>query len=528
MVEPLFDVGLHLMHDGSSWVVTSIDNSGSAASAGVMPGDVLSHINGNSVATLSSRQISALLRGTAGSHCSLSLWRNTVGGGSAHLEARVQRKIPSHPESFSPRELPELASSSHSAVYADPEDSDPDAEAKLHAQLSQISQRLDEMEQKIRAPNAHSDKLMNSTSSSSTLPAVTSVHPGSASTTSAAGNGIFSLKSPARPRPALRTPSSTMTTPQSAVPQSPSRSSKSSAAQPQRSPAMRSTIRPSSASASSPSKFVANTAASIAADHSTPKTPALSSILTVVDKTREVKSNLFPSHHNASNEAASTTFASAVTDHAQTFLSSSQTSPLHHPRDQAHIQQKAQSLQHSVQSTPPRDQQQQLQLQQLLQKLLRQVEDAERQRLVRVYLLQFKVDALISQPLSSRNSTRCAPTMKGAGKILCVLRVAVLSLPRCKGMTQVFRYHRSNRVSTRLFPFKTISGRFVVDVFIYCRAMFCVLAFRHSDLSYTLLESLEQDISKLRRDVKIAFEDMTSQMNRYDINHGCFAFMIII
>ena len=41
--------------------------------------------------------------------------------------------------------------------------------------------------------------------------------------------------------------------------------------------------------------------------------------------------------------------------------------------------------------------------------------------------------------------------------------------------------------------------------------------------SETLLESLEQDISKLRRDVKTAFEDMTSQMNRYNENHSYFA-----
>ncbi len=144
-----------------------------------------------------------------------------------------------------------------------------------------------------------------------------------------------------------------------------------------------------------------------------------------MDKTREVKSNLFPSQYNAPNEAAST-LASAVTASVQTFRSNSQTSPLHQRRDQVHIHQQAQAPQQSVQSTPPRDQQQQLQLQQLLQKLLRQVEDAERQRLVRVYLFNFEVDAHISQCLYSRNSIRCVPTMKGAGKILCVLLY-----PRC-------------------------------------------------------------------------------------------------
>ena len=380
MAEPLFDVGLHLMHDGTSWVVTSIDNSGSAAAAGVMPGDVLSHINGNSVSALASRQISALLRGAAGSHCSLSLWRNTVGGGSAHLEARVQRRIPSHPEILSPREVPELARSSLSPVYADPEDSDPDAEAKLHHQLSQISQRLDEMEQKIRAPNAHSDKPITSAFASKAL---ASPHPVTASTTAVVGNSIFSLKSPARPRAALRSPSAS--TPTSAsqltVPQSPSRSLKLSAAQPQRLSTMRSTARPSSASASSPSKIGASTAAHHADDHGTPVNPAVSSISSLVDKTRAVKSNLFPSHNIASNEPATAVAAPALAD---TFRSNTQASPVHRPHEQDRAHRQAETLQQIMPSTPPRDQQQPLQLQQLLQKLLRQVDDAERQRLVRV------------------------------------------------------------------------------------------------------------------------------------------------
>ena len=379
MVEPLFDVGLHLMHDGSSWVVTSIDNSGSAAAAGVMPGDVLSHINGNSVATLTSRQISALLRGTAGSHCSLSLWRNTVGGSSAHLEARVQRRIPSHPESFSPRELPELARSSRSPLHADPDDSDPDAEAKLHAQLSQISQRLDEMEQKIRTPNVHSSKLLTSATASNTVPAS---HPVTATAASGVGNAVFSLKSPSRPRPGLRVPSTSTSTLQSTMPQSPSRSLKPSAAQLQRSPAVRSALRPSSASASSPSKFSSNVVASLVADHETPTKSVVSSFSSVVDNTRMVKSNLFSSHAN-SLESPSSALASAAAAPTDTFRSNSQASPVRQSREQEQSRPQAHPRQQSTQSTPPRDQQQPLQLQQLLQKLMRQVEDAERQRLVR-------------------------------------------------------------------------------------------------------------------------------------------------
>ena len=44
----------------------------------------------------------------------------------------------------------------------------------------------------------------------------------------------------------------------------------------------------------------------------------------------------------------------------------------------------------------------------------------------------------------------------------------------------------------------------------------CVLPFRPVT---ALTEFSDQDITKLRRDVKIAFEDMTSQMNRYNSNH---------
>jgi hypothetical protein len=387
MVEPLlFDVGLHLMHNGSSWAVTSIDNSGSAAAAGVMPGDILSHINGNSVATLSSRQISALLRGAAGSHCSLSLWRNTVGGGSAHLEARVQRKILSHPDSFSPRELPEPALSSRSPVYADPEDSDPDAEAKLHAQLSQISLRLDEMEQKIRAPVAQADKPLTSASVSNVTQ---SAHSITASSSGVLGNGVFSLKSPSRLRPAPRPPSTPTSSSHLSVPQSPSRAAKPSAAQQQRSPAVRPVSRPSSASTSSGSPSINGAAATAghAADISTLAKPAVSCISSMVDKTRAVKSNLFPSHAMSSNEigvTSSPTPASAALSPSRTFQSNDvQMSPERHSRDQGQMQQQAQTHQRAVQCTPPRDQQLPQQLQQLLQKLLRQVDEAERQRLVR-------------------------------------------------------------------------------------------------------------------------------------------------
>lgn len=382
MAEPLFDVGLHLMHNGSSWAVTSIDNSGSAAAAGVMPGDILTHINGNSVAALSSRQISALLRGAAGSHCSLSLWRNTVGGGSAQLEARVQRKIPSHPDSISPtRELPEPARSSRSLVYADPEDSDPDAEAKLHAQLSQISLRLDEMEQKIRAPSGQPDKFLTPLSVSNVTQASHSV---TASSTSAPGHGIFSLKSPARLRPGPRPPSTPTSSSHSTVPQSPSRTAKPSAAQPQQSPAMRPASRPSSAStiSGSPSKFGAHVVASHVADFSTSTKPASSFIPSTVDKTRTVKSNLFPSHSNASNEAPALALHSSAP--MCTFPSNFPMSPERPSHDQDQSHQQAHASPHRVQSAPPRDQQLPLQLQQLLQKLLRQVEDAERQRLVRL------------------------------------------------------------------------------------------------------------------------------------------------
>jgi hypothetical protein len=390
MVEPLFDVGLHLMHDGSSWVVTSIDNSGSAAAAGVMPGDVLSHINGNSVATLTSRQISDLLRGTAGSHCSLSLWRNTVGGSSAHLEARVQRRVPSHPDSFSPRELSELAKSSRSPLHADPDDSDPDAEAKLHAQLSQISQRLDEMEQKIRTPNVHSSKLLTSATASNTVPAA---HPVTVTAASGVGNAVFSLKSPSRPRPGLRAPSTSTSTStstlQSTIPQSPSRSLKPSAAQPQRSPAVRSALRPSSASASSPSKISSTVAASLVANHETPTKTVVSSFSSVVDDTRMVKSNLFSSHAD-SLESQSSALASAAAAPTDTFRCNSQASPVRQSREQ-----QAHPRQQSTQSTPPRDQQQPLQLQQLLQKLMRQVEDAERQRLVRAIIVLALDDEIV-------------------------------------------------------------------------------------------------------------------------------------
>jgi hypothetical protein len=379
MAEPLFDVGLHLMHNGSSWVVTSIDNSGSAAAAGVMPGDILSHINGNSVATFSSRQISALLRGAAGSHCSLSLWRNTAGGGSAHLEARVQRKIPSHPDAPSPSELPEPAKHSRSPLYADPDDSDPDAEAKLHAQLSQISQRLDEMEQKIRAPGAALDKPLAPASSSHTSSAG---HPATSSATSGTGNGIFSLKSPIRSRPSPRPPSASSSTStstsQSAVPHSPARSMKSSATQPLRSPAMRPATRPFSASAnpSSPSKAGAGAGAAIshAADAGAPAKAVASFDSSAAEKSRTLKSNLFSSQINDLNDSASLSSPPTVAFPTRTFQSSSQVSPA---RDQA------QPFQNRIQSAPPRDTQQPLQLQELLQKLLRQVDEAERQRLVR-------------------------------------------------------------------------------------------------------------------------------------------------
>jgi hypothetical protein len=148
---------------------------------------------------------------------------------------------------------------------------------------------------------------------------------------------------------------------------------------------MRSTARPSSASASSPSKIGASTAASTAAhhaaDHGTPVNPALSSISSLVDKTRAVKSNLFPSHNIASNEPATAVAAPALAD---TFRSNTQASPVHRPHEQDRAHRQAETLQQIMPNTPPRDQQQPLQLQQLLQKLLRQVDDAERQRLVRV------------------------------------------------------------------------------------------------------------------------------------------------
>jgi hypothetical protein len=404
------------MHNGSSWAVTSIDNSGSAAAAGVMPGDTLTHINGNSVATLSSRQISALLRGAAGSHCSLSLWRNTVGGGSAHLEARVQRKIPSHPDSISPpRELPESARSSRSLVYADPEDSDPDAEAKLHAQLSQISLRLDEMEQKIRAPGTHSEKFIMPVSVSNVSQAPHSVI---SSSSNSQGNGVFSLKSPSRPRLAHRSPSTSTPSSHLTVPQSPSRSVKPSVFQPQQPPAMRNASRPVSATTTSgsPSKFGASEAVSHAADISTSSKSAAS---LVPDKTRTIKSNLFPSHSNASNEAPALKTAAAAP--IRTFQGSVPMSPECHSHSQEQIQQQAQTVEHRVPSTPPRDQQLPLQLQQLLQKLLRQVEDAERQRLVRLNAPLRESLFFISSLFINRNSTRCVQMMTGAGKILCVL-----------------------------------------------------------------------------------------------------------
>ena len=400
MVEPLFDVGLHLIHDGAGWVVTSIDNSGSAAAAGVMPGDLLSHINGTSVATLSSRQISALLRGAPGSHCSLSLWRHSVGGGSAHLEARVQRKILSYPDALSPREHPQqqpakpahastsnlhiLPRSSRSPEYADPEDSDPDAEAKLHVQLSLISQRLDEMEQKIRTPSAHSGKPVSSAPAPN---AATHADTASSTVGGGVGNGIFSLKSPARPPLGLHSSSTSASASQSTVGLSPSRTSKSSLMQPLRSPANRA-ARPSSASltSASPSKAAGNSSANHAAV--TPAKLVPSSVSPSVDKARAVKSNLFSPHSVSAppHVPASPALASAAAAPTETFRSNSQASPPQRPHQQEQIRQHTSPQQHHIQGMPQHDQQQPLQLQLLLQKLLRQVDDAERQRLVRLFL----------------------------------------------------------------------------------------------------------------------------------------------
>ena len=475
MVEPVFDVGLHLIHDGAGWVVTSIDNSGSAAAAGVMPGDLLSHINGNSVATLSSRQISSLLRGAAGSHCSLSLSRSTMGGGSAHLEASVQRKILSYPDALSPRELPRqqpakpaaasmsnlhvLPRSSRSPVYADPEDSDPDAEAKLHFQLSLISQRLDEMEQKIRAPSAHSDKLLTPASAPNALAAT---HPDSASSAVGGGSAIFSLKSPARPPLGHRFSSTSPSVSQSTVAPSPSRTAKSSVVQPLRSPANRAAARPSSASSNitSPSKVGADLSANHAVGHLTPAKLVTSSVSPTVDKARAVKSNLFsPRSANAPNASAPPALASVATAHTETFRSNSQVLPLQQPHQQEPMHQHMQPQQHHIHSMPQHDQQQPLQLQQLLQKLLRQVDEAERQRLVRLFLLLLADHAAFSHSMLIRNSTRCAPMMRGGGKILCAF------LPACClwtiSLTNIFRFPRSKRASIRWSLFRMTFGRFV-------------------------------------------------------------------
>jgi hypothetical protein len=60
-------------------------------------------------------------------------------------------------------------------------------------------------------------------------------------------------------------------------------------------------------------------------------------------------------------------------------------------------------------------------------------------------------------------------------------------------------------------------GRFVVYPAASAKSIlsgvFFVLPFRSVT---ALTEFSDQDITKLRRDVKIAFEDMTSQMNRYN------------
>ena len=63
-------------------------------------------------------------------------------------------------------------------------------------------------------------------------------------------------------------------------------------------------------------------------------------------------------------------------------------------------------------------------------------------------------------------------------------------------------------------------GRFVIYPATSAKStlsgVFWVLPFRPVT---ALTEFSDQDITKLRRDVKIAFEDMTSQMNRYNSNH---------
>ena len=76
-----------------------------------------------------------------------------------------------------------------------------------------------------------------------------------------------------------------------------------------------------------------------------------------------------------------------------------------------------------------------------------------------------------------------------------------------------FRCPLSSRVSIKLSLFKMTCGRFVFHLQhprAHCPA--CP-ALGHSHLSLSSI-FFEQDISKLRRDVKVAFEDMTSQMNR--------------
>jgi hypothetical protein len=98
-----------------------------------------------------------------------------------------------------------------------------------------------------------------------------------------------------------------------------------------------------------------------------PAKAAASSDSSAAEKSRILKSTLFSPQLNAPNDSASPSFPSTV-------ASSSQVSP---------AREQAQPFQNRIQSAPPRDTQQPLQLQELLQKLLRQVDDAERHRLVR-------------------------------------------------------------------------------------------------------------------------------------------------
>jgi hypothetical protein len=158
----------------------------------------------------------------------------------------------------------------------------------------------------------------------------------------------------------------------------------------QRSPAARSSARlPSAPSSSgSPSTFGANVAASRRAVHVSTTKHTGSCISSLLDQTRTVKSNMFSSHSKTLDESTSPATVSVATPPIQTFRSSSQGTPIRTPirrsvEEEQHHEQ-GQLPKHGNKSTPPRDLLQPLQLQELLQKLLRQVDEAERQRLVRI------------------------------------------------------------------------------------------------------------------------------------------------